>query len=260
MAKKALMVVSFGSSYEAAMAAIENIEETCKNAFPDYDFFRAWTSGVIARKLKKTKGIDVLNPREVLDKLVEEEYEEVLCQPTYIIGGIEVDKLTVILEEYRDRIPVIRTGKPLLTDEEDYETVCRAVMGELPHPLGEKEALVLMGHGSEHHANNTYFMFEDMMRDMGYERTFVGTVEGFPRLDYIIRRLKRNRIEDVILMPLLIVAGIHVREDLAGEEEDSWKSVIDREGFRSSVIMEGLGEIDAIAAHFAEHLRNAEQI
>ncbi len=260
MAKKAVMVVSFGTSLEGAEKAIINIEKTCEKAFPGYDFFRAFTSGFIIRKLKKTRGLDIPTPAEVLEYLSAEGYEELVCQPTYIIGGIEHDLLTASLLKYRDRIPVIRIGKPLLTDERDYEKVCTALMAELPRPLDFGEALVLMGHGSEHQANNTYFMFEDMMRDMGFERTFVGTVEGFPRLDYIVRRLKRNRIEKAILMPLLIVAGLHVQEDLAGDEEDSWKSVIETNGIGTEVIMKGLGEIDGIARLFAEHMKEAEQI
>ncbi|MBR5047635.1 MAG: sirohydrochlorin cobaltochelatase [Eubacterium sp.] len=260
MSKKALIVVSFGTTYEGAIQAIIHIEETCRQAYPDYDFYRAFTSGMIIRKLKKTKDITVMNPEEVMDRLLAEGYEEVICQPTHIIGGIEYDKLSAILAGYKDKIPVIRIGKPLLSEESDYEAVCRAVMDQAKGYLGEQDALVLMGHGSEHTANYTYFMFADMLRDLGYANTFVATVEGFPRLDYILRRLKRNGIEKVVLMPLLIVAGLHAREDLTGDEEDSWKSVLVRNGFQVESIVAGLGEYDAIASLFADHLRSADRI
>ncbi len=258
--KKALVVVSFGTTYEGAIGAIVNIEETCKKAYPDYDFYRAFTSGMIIRKLKKTQNITIMNPEDVMEYLVAEGYEEVVCQPTHIIGGIEYDKLAAILMNYKDKIPVIRIGKPLLSDESDYESVCKAVMDQVKDRLGENDALVLMGHGSEHSANSTYFMFEDMLRDMGYNNTFMATVEGFPKLDYILRRLKRTHVEKVLLMPLLIVAGLHAREDLAGDEEDSWKSILIKNGFQVEPFVIGLGEFDAIARLFADHLGSADQI
>lgn len=258
--KKALVVVSFGTTCEDAIGAVIHIEEVCKKAYPDYDFYRAFTSGMIIRKLKKTKNITIMDPEDVMEHLLAEGYEEVICQPTHIIGGIEYDKLSAVLKKYKDKIPVIRIGKPLLSDESDYETVCRAVMDQAGDLLGPEDALVLMGHGSEHSANSTYFMFGDMLRDMGYNNTFIATVEGFPKLDYVLRRLKRNHVEKVVLMPLLIVAGVHAREDLAGDEEDSWKSILMREGFTVEPNVVGLGEIDAVAGLFADHLEAARQL
>ena len=232
MSKKALMIVSFGTSFDEAMPAIVNIEETCRKAFPDYDFYRAFTSGMIIRKLKKTKNIVIDNPQEVMEKLAAQGYEEVLCQPTHIINGMEYEKMMGMLAPYKDRIPVIRAGKPLLTEEEDYRKACQIVMQELSRPLHKDEAFVLMGHGTEHYANSAYCQFENMLRDLGYENTYVGTVEGFPGLDYVIRRMKIRGIRKVYLMPLMIVAGDHARNDLAGAEADSWDSLLQAEGLR----------------------------
>lgn len=260
MSKKALIVVSFGTSFEEAMPAIENIERICREAFLDYDFYRAFTSGMIIRKLKKTKGISIYNPEELMEYLVEQGYEEVICQPTHIINGVENDKMISMLSKFKQEVPVIRIGKPLLTDESDYSASCEIVMKELEAPLGEKDAFVLMGHGTDHYANSAYCQFENMLRDMEHENTYVGTVEGFPSLDYVIRRLKRRNIENVTIMPLMIVAGDHARNDLAGAEEDSWDSILKSEGFKTKVILKGLGEIDAIGELFVEHLKAAEQI
>ena len=165
-----------------------------------------------------------------------------------------------MLTPYKDRIPTIRVGKPLLTEEDDYEQSCKIIMNEVKTPLEEKEAFVLMGHGTEHYANSAYCQFENMLRDLGYENTYVGTVEGFPSLDYVIRRLKLRGVEKVHLMPLMIVAGDHARNDLAGAEADSWDSILRAEGFETEVILKGLGEIDAIANMFVEHLNCAEAI
>lgn len=260
MSKKALMIVSFGTSFDKAMPAIVNVEETCRKAFPGYDFYRAFTSGMIIRKLKKTKNIVIDNPQEVMEKLAAEGYEEVLCQPTHIINGMEYEKMMGMLEPYKDRIAVIRVGKPLLTEEDDYRKACQIVMQELDRPLNKDEAFVLMGHGTEHYANSAYCQFENMLRDLGYENTYVGTVEGFPGLDYVIRRMKIRGIRKVYLMPLMIVAGDHARNDLAGAEADSWDSLLRAEDFETEIFLKGMGEVDGIAQLFVEHLKAAEQI
>ncbi len=259
MSKKALVVVSFGTSFDEAVPAIINIEETCKKAFPDYDFYRAYTSGMIIRKLKRTKNLIIDSPEEVMEKLAVEGYEEVLCQPTHIINGSEYEKMIRMLEPYKAQIPVIRVGRPLLTEEDDYKKTCQIMMKELHAPLKEDEAFVLMGHGSEHHSNSAYCQFENMLRDLGYENTYVGTVEGFPGLDYVIRRLKLREIKKVYLMPLMVVAGDHARNDLAGEDEDSWDSMLKAEGFTTEIMLKGMGEIDAVAELFVEHLRMAQK-
>ena len=260
MSKKALLVVSFGTSFDEALPAIVNIEETCKKAFPEYDFFRAFTSGMIIRKLKKTRQQIIHSPEEIMEQLAGAGYEEVICQPTHIINGMEYEKMMNMLAPYKAKIPLIRVGTPLLTEEEDYKKACEIVMKEIKLPMAEDEAFVLMGHGTEHFANSAYCQFENMLRDLGYENTYVGTVEGFPGLDYVIRRLKLRQIKKVYLMPLMIVAGDHARNDLAGAEEDSWDSILKAEGFETQIILKGLGEIDAIAEMFVEHLRQAKAV
>ena len=260
MSKKALLVVSFGTSFDEALPAIVNIEETCKKAFPEYDFFRAFTSGMIIRKLKKTRQQIIHSPEEIMEQLAGAGYEEVICQPTHIINGMEYEKMMNMLAPYKEKIPLIRVGTPLLTEEEDYKKACEIVMKEIKLPMAEDEAFVLMGHGTEHFANSAYCQFENMLRDLGYENTYVGTVEGFPGLDYVIRRLKLRQIKKVYLMPLMIVAGDHARNDLAGAEEDSWDSILKAEGFETQIILKGLGEIDAIAEMFVEHLRQAKAV
>ena len=232
MGKKALLVVSFGTSFEEALPAIVNIEETCKKAFPDYDFYRAFTSGMIIRKWARTKNVIIHNPDEVMKRLVAEGYEEVICQPTHIINGLEYDKMMNMLLAYKDQIPTIKVGTPLLTEEEDYKEACEIIMQELEKPLAKDEAFVFMGHG----------------------------IEGFPSLDYVIRRLKIRDIKKVYVMPLMIVAGDHARNDLAGAEADSWDSILKADGFETEVIMKGLGEIDAIAEMFVKHLKKAESL
>ena len=215
---------------------------------------------MIIRKWARTKNVIIHNPYEVMKRLVAEGYEEVICQPTHIIIGLEYDKMMNMLLAYKDQIPTIKVGTPLLTEEEDYKEACEIVMQELEQPLAKDEAFVFMGHGTEHFANSAYSQFENMLRDLGHESTYVGTVEGFPGLDYVIRRLKIRDIKKVYVMPLMIVAGDHARNDLAGAEADSWDSILKADGFETEVIMKGLGEIDAIAEMFVKHLKKAESL
>jgi len=259
MGKKALLVVSFGTSYGTALAAIENIEQTLSRAFPGYDLYRAFTSGIIIRKMKK-QGVEILNPGQVMDLLAEQGYQEVLCQPTHIISGLEYHKLLGILKEYRERIPEIRIGDPLLTEEEDYLETADIVMSEIPRQLKSDEALILMGHGTVHESDNIYTRFEHVLRDVGYGNVFVGTVEGFLNVDYLIRRLKRRAFRKIYAMPLMIVAGDHARNDLAGEETNSWNSKLGRAGYQTELIIKGLGEIDALADIYVKHAGKARDI
>ena len=257
MGKKALLVVSFGTSFEEALPAIVNIEETCKKAFPDYDFYRAFTSGMIIRKWARTKNVIIHNPDEVMKRLVAEGYEEVICQPTHIINGLEYDKMMNMLLAYKDQIPTIKVGTPLLTEEEDYKEACEIVMQELEKPLAKDEAFVFMGHGTEHFANSAYSQFENMLRDLGHESTYLGTVEGFPSLDYVIRRLKIREIKKVYVMPLMIVAGDHAHNDMAGDSPDSWVCQFENAGFEVCPIIKGLGEYPGIRRMYVEHAQKA---
>ena len=117
-----------------------------------------------------------------------------------------------------------------------------------------------MGHGSEHFANGAYCQMENMLRYMGHENVYVGTVEGFPGIDYVMQRMKRKGFQKVFLAPFMIVAGDHARNDLGGDEEDSWKSILVEAGYEVDVILKGMGEIDDIAEMFVEHAKKAEEV
>jgi sirohydrochlorin cobaltochelatase len=255
--KKAVVVISFGTSYGEAEKAIVNIEKSIHEAFSDYDFFRAFTSGMIIRKLKNTKGIAIRNPEEVLDYLAEEGYEEVICQPTHIINGEEFDKMCRMIGKHKESFSSLKVGNPLLTEEEDFMKCAPILMSVAPE-LKDGEVLVFMGHGSEHFANGAYCQMENTLRYLGHENVYVGTVEGFPGIDYVMQRMKRKGFRKVFLAPFMIVAGDHARNDLSGTEEDSWKSILEEAGYEVEVILKGMGEIDAIARMFVEHTKKAK--
>ncbi|WP_312643230.1 sirohydrochlorin cobaltochelatase [Hydrogenoanaerobacterium sp.] len=259
MNKKALVVISFGTTYPDAMAAIEKIEQRLHGAMPEYDLFRAFTSGMVIRKLQKTQGITVDNPEQLLLRLVQRGYDEVVCQSTHVINGVEYDKMCEQIGGQAQHFSSIKLGKPLLSEAQDYIDCCKVVMQTVPAPAKD-EALVLMGHGTDHFANGAYSQLENSFRSLGYERVYVGTVEGFPDLDYVLGRLAKHEIKKVRLMPFMIVAGDHAQNDLAGDEEDSWKSVLEQKGYQTEVLLQGLGSLDGICDLFAEHLEKARAL
>ena len=258
--KKAILVVSFGTSYEnTRKLTIEAIEHDIADAFPACPTYRAWTSKMIIAKLKKRDGLTIHTVKEGLEQMLLDGITDVIVQPTHVINGIENDQMKADALSFRDRFSSIVFGNPLLTTEEDNQAIVRVVADEF-RDMDPDTALVLMGHGTEHFANSAYSQFENMLRDLGHESTYVGTVEGFPSLDYVIRRLKIREIKKVYVMPLMIVAGDHARNDLAGAEADSWDSILKADRFETEVIMKGLGEIDAIAEMFVKHLKKAESL
>lgn len=259
MSKRAVVVISFGTSYEAAERAIIHIEEKIRGAFPGYDFFRAFTSGMIIKKLKKTRSVFIENPEEVFGRLEKEGYRDIVCQPTHIINGEEYNKMCAMVARYRGSFRSLKVGTPLLTKEEDFME-CAPVLMEVMPKLAADEAAVFMGHGSGHFANGAYCQMENTLRYLGYENAYVGTVEGFPGIDYVMQRMKRKGFRKVFLAPFMIVAGDHARNDLGGDGEDSWKSILLSAGYEVEVILQGMGEIDAIAGMFVEHAKRAEEL
>lgn len=259
MGKKALVVVSFGTSMPQARCAIENIEERLRAAFPDYDFFRAFTSGMVARKIEREEGLHIPAPEELMEQLATEGYEEVRCQSLHVIFGQEYEKLLAQLRPYCGRFARLLIGRPLLWDTEDYLRLTRALLAEMPH-LAPDEAYVFMGHGTEHPANAAYALVENCFRYHRAERVYVGTVEGFPHLEYVLARLDAHEVTHVHLAPLMIVAGDHAHNDLAGDEEDSWKNRLESEGYTVETHLRGLGELDTVGEIFVSHCRDAADV
>ncbi|MDY3619023.1 sirohydrochlorin cobaltochelatase [Agathobaculum sp.] len=253
MGKKALMVVSFGTSVPEARGAIEHIEKTLAAARSGYDFYRAFTSGIIRKKIALEQGEEIMEPGRLAQKLADEGYEELICQSLHVIPGHEYEKLCRALEPYRARFARLEIGKPLLWQNTDYLRLTRGLLAHMPK-LEKNEAFVWMGHGTDHPADAAYALVENTFRFSGAERVYVSTVEGFPNFDYVLRRLHARQIERVWLSPLMVVAGDHARNDLAGAGEDSWKSVLESEGYDVQLLNKGLGEYDEVAALFASHL------
>lgn len=255
--KKAILVVSFGTSHgETRDKTIGAIEKDIAAAYPGYEVRRAFTSGMIIRVLANREGISVANVSEAMDHLVEEGFKTVIVQPTHVINGEMNDEMTAVVRRYLDRFEEIKIGHPLLTQSEDYKKVIRAIMDQFSD-IDNNEALVLMGHGTGHHINSVYADLGSQFKDQGYSNVFVGTVEAYPDISAVAQQVRAYNPQKIVLLPLMIVAGDHACHDMAGEGEDSWKSIFQGAGYKVRCILQGLGEFQAIRNIFLEHVAAA---
>lgn len=258
--KKALLAVSFGTSHHDTLEkTILPLEEELAAAFPDRELRRAFTSDMIRRKLEKRDGLSIPNTDGALRALAEEGFTDVLIQPTHILNGDEYDKLMGQAAPWRERFARLAAGAPLLTALEDFQETARVLDAELGTARAER-AVVFMGHGTGHYSNGAYTQLEYVLHDMGRGDILIGTVEGYPGFEEVLRRLEeRPAIKQVLLLPLMLVAGDHAKNDLAGEEGDSWQSMLTARGYQVESRLRGLGELPGIRRIFLEHARQADQ-
>lgn len=263
--KKAILVVSFGTTYRDGMeSSIESIEQKIKATFPDYEVRRAFTSRIVIRRLAARDGLQIDNETEALQRLQDEGYQEVYIQPLHVVVGEEYDKVKKIVVHcaHNKSFQKINIGRPLLyyTGQEDrpddYLSAIEAIEGQLPK-LDHQEAVVFMGHGGVHPGNTAYAALQMKLEDAGLERVFVYTVEGYPILENVIQKLKKQGIKKVTLMPFMLVAGDHVKNDMAGDEEDSARSQLLKAGFEVNAYLHGLGENPKIQDLYVKHLNDA---
>lgn len=255
--EKAILAVSFGTSYNKSRSkTIDVIEDDIRAAFPGYKVYRAWTSKMIIRHLLKRDGIKVPNVCEAMEQMMAEGVKQLIVQPTHIINGLENDLMKEDVLKYREHFEEIRFSTPLLTGTQDNEKVIEAVMKEY-ESLGSDEGLIWMGHGTAHYVNAVYAALDYTFKDMGYKNVFMGTVEAYPAINTILKFLKETSIRKVHLAPFMVVAGDHANNDMAGEEEDSWKSILEQEGYEVECHIKGLGEYPGVRNIYLEHLNEA---
>ncbi len=250
---KEILVVSFGSTYqETTEKTIGAIEKYIGRIRPDYSVCRCFTSSRIIAVLRKREGICIDDPAEALQKAAAEGIRDIIIQPTHIMEGAEYHKLLNEAEKYRHCFENMAIGRPLLTSEEDFTVMARAVLAHLPDP-GEKTAVLLMGHGSDAPSNAVYRKMENHLRQEEALHHYFATVEGEPVIEDILPFLKEKQYEKIILSPFMVVAGRHAVKDLAGDTEDSWKGILLKEGFRVETVLHGIGEWREVQELFADH-------
>ena len=253
--KKAILAVSFGTSHEdTRKVTIDAIEDSMRQAFPEYPVYRAWTSKMIIRKLKNRDNIIVPTVKEAMEQMASDGITDVLVQPTHVINGIENDRMKEDALSFRDSFHSISFGDPLLTTEDDSHKVIAAIAREFTH-ITKDQALVFMGHGTTHFANSIYAALDYTFKDKGYHNFFLGTVEAYPSMESLKKMVKAYRPKEVVLAPFMIVAGDHAKNDMAGDDPESWYSQFKDEGYEVKTVLKGLGEYEGIRSLFIDHIR-----
>lgn len=253
--KRAILVVSFGTSYnDSRSVTIDAVVADIAAAYPDWDVRQAFTAQTIIDKLNTRDGLEIDNVDQAMERLIKDGIKEVVVQPTHIMPGYEYTDVLNEVAAYKDSFDKLAVSNPLIYSHEDYEAVIKTLTSSIPEAGSEDTAVVLMGHGTEHYANATYSQLDYMLHAQGYENLFVGTVEGIPSVDNVLAAATAFGAKKVVMYPLMVVAGDHANNDMAGSEPDSWKTLFTQAGFEVECRLEGLGQNAAIRAIYIQHL------
>ncbi|MBT8346731.1 MAG: sirohydrochlorin cobaltochelatase [Desulfofustis sp.] len=253
--KVGILLVAFGSSEDSAQVSFENIDKKVKATYPGIPVKWAYTSHIIRKKLAG-QGKELDSPEVALAKMADEDFTHVAVQSLHTIGGAEYHDLHRSISAFTvmGAFENILLGYPLLATQEDLERTVEAILANIPAERNKEEAVVLMGHGT-HHPSNAFYSalnFQVQLRD---PYVFIGTVEGYPELDTIQALLQKNDIKKVYLMPFMSVAGDHAKNDMAGDEDDSWKSILTKEGYEVVTVLKGTAEFDEFVEIWVDHVR-----
>ena len=256
---KEILIVSFGTSYSNSRhVTIGAIEDAIREAYPDYQVRRAFTAQIIIDKLKKEENIEIDNVKQALDRAVANGVKTLIVQPTHLMNGLEYNDLKKELDKYKDKFDKIALGEPLLTSDEDFKQVIAAITNDTKEYLDGETAICFMGHGTEADSNKVYATLQEKLKAAGYNDYFVGTVEATPTVDDVIAQVKESgKYKRVILQPLMVVAGDHANNDMAGDEEGSWATKFKAAGFEVKPVLRGLGQIYDIQKIYLEHVKAA---
>ena len=254
----AILVVSFGTSYnDSREATIGAIENAIADAYPEYEVRRAFTSQIIIDKLKERDGLEIDNVEEALTRAAADGIKKLIVQPTHLMHGYEYTDLKETLDDFSDSFDQIVLGEPLLSSDEDFDAVIGAITDVTKEYDDGKTAIVFMGHGTEADSNVVYGQMQEKITAQGYANYYIGTVEATPSLEDVMAAMKDKGYQKVILQPLMIVAGDHANNDMAGDEDDSWKTILQNEGYDVTCVLEGLGQNDAVQQLFVDHVAAA---
>ena len=273
-----LLVVSFGTSFnDSRVADIKGIEDALQEANPDWSVRRAFTAQIIINHIQARDGEKIDNMTQALDRAVANGVKNLVVQPTHLMHGAEYDEMCEALEQYKDKFESVAIAEPMLGEvgsdatviNTDKEAVAKAITTAAVADAGFESldaakdagtAFVFMGHGTAHVAKVTYSQMSTQMQQLGYENVFIGTVEGEPEetaCEAVIEAVKAAGYTNVVLRPLMVVAGDHANNDMAGSEDDSWKTMFEAAGFTVDCQIAGLGEIADVQALYVAHTKAA---
>ena len=273
-----LLVVSFGTSFnDSRVADIKGIEDALQAAYPDWSVRRAFTAQIIINHIQARDGEKIDNMTQALDRAVANGVKNLVVQPTHLMHGAEYDEMCEAIEAYKDQFESVSIAEPMLGEvgsdatviNADKEAVAKAITAAAVSEAGFESleaakdagtAFVFMGHGTAHVAKVTYSQMQTQMQNLGYENVFIGTVEGEPEetsAEAVIEAVKAAGYTNVVLRPLMVVAGDHANNDMAGSDDDSWKTMFEAAGFTVDCHIHGLGEIADVQALYVAHTKAA---
>ena len=275
-----LLVVSFGTSFNDSRAEdVKGIEDALAEAYPDWSVRRAFTAQIIINHVEARDDEVIDNMQQALDRAVENGVKNLVVQPTHLMHGAEYDEMTDAINGYKDKFESVAIAEPMLGEvgddatviNDDKKAVAQAITDEACKEAGFDSmdaaaeagtAFVFMGHGTSHTANITYDQMQTQMENLGFKNAFIGTVEGEPEdtaCDKVIEKVKEAGYKNVVLRPLMVVAGDHANNDMAGDDEDSWKSQFVASGNFENVDTQiaGLGRIEAVEQLYVDHTKAA---
>ena len=273
-----LLVVSFGTSFnDSRVADIKGIEDALQAAYPDWSVRRAFTAQIIINHIQARDGEKIDNMTQALDRAVANGVKNLVVQPTHLMHGAEYDEMCEAIEAYKDQFESVSIAEPMLGEvgsdatviNADKEAVAKAITAAAVSEAGFESleaakdagtAFVFMGHGTAHVAKVTYSQMQAQMQNLGYENVFIGTVEGEPEetsAEAVIEAVKAAGYTNVVLRPLMVVAGDHANNDMAGSDDDSWKTMFEAAGFTVDCQIHGLGEIADVQALYVAHTKAA---
>lgn len=252
MMKTALLVVSFGTTHLDTMEkTITATEKKLAEAFPEYPVYRAFTSGIVRKRLEAKFDIHADSVEEALSRIAADGYGRVAVQPTLLIPGIEYDKLCAAIKVSAGALEV-RMGKPLLCDDGDVDAMLALL--EKAYPVDPDTILLLMGHGTDHSANGIYIRMAEKMKATSMR---LSTVEGEPSFEDALAELAQLPQKKILVAPMMFVAGDHAKNDMAGNEPDSLRSMLEAKGYTVQCVIRGLGELEAVQKIYVEKAREA---
>lgn len=253
-----LLVVSFGTSFnDSRRLTVGAIEAALEKANPDWSVRRAFTSQIIIDHVKSRDGEIIDNVGEALQRAEANGVKRLVVQPTHLMNGYEYTDLVDELARYSDAFESVAVGEPLLTSDEDFAAVAKAITEATAEKDDGKTAIIFMGHGTEAASNGVYAKMQQVLTDAGCEHYYIGTVEATPSLDDVLAAVKAGSYEKVVLEPLMIVAGDHANNDMAGDEEGAWKKSFEDAGYQVECLIRGLGEFKPIQELFVAHAKVA---
>ncbi|MCR5843298.1 MAG: sirohydrochlorin cobaltochelatase [Oscillospiraceae bacterium] len=256
--EKELLVVSFGTSFnDSRRLTVGAIEKALQEAYPDWSVRRAFTSQIIIDHLAKRDGEIIDNVHDALERAIRNGVKILVVQPTHLMDGFEYNDLKKELAAYADAFDRIVLGDALLTIDRDFDMVAEAIVEATAAYDDGETAVCFMGHGTEAASNSVYAKMQTVLSEAGCEHYYIGTVEAEPSVEDVLESVRAGSYKRVVLRPLMIVAGDHANNDMAGDEADSWKSVFEAAGYEVSCVVEGLGQLPAIRQLIVEHAGEA---